>query len=145
MLCVEEDAILNATTEHYCVLVQDDPGGISRDVAHWASIMPEYSHQEIELEDLNRPLSWPKVLIAIWGMNRDTTPGKDEMHTNLLEALVSEECQMVVFGRDKGKRPDLVNVALLKFDLPATPLTAMGKALWNVLVSVWTLEEIPDL
>ena len=145
VLCVEEDAILTATAEHYCALAQDDPGGISRDAARWTSITPEYPRQEDELEDLNESLSWPEVLLAIRGMNRDTAPGKDEMHTNLLKALVSEECQMAVFGGDKGKRPDLVRVALPESDLPSTPLTAMGKALWNVLKSVWTLEEIPDL
>lgn len=144
-LCVDADGILDATAEHYRSLAWDDPGGISRDAARWASITPDYPRKEEELEGLNDPLSWSEVILAIRAMNRDTAPGKCEMHVNLLKALVSEECQTEVFGPSKEDRPEFIRVALPKSNLPNVPLTPMGAALWKVLLAVWALEEIPGL
>lgn len=143
ILRVDDDGILEATMEHYRSLAWDDPGGISQDAQRWEMMTPCYPRRQEELDGLNGPISWKEVMLAIRAMNRDTAPGKCKMHTNLLKTLVGEECQTAVFGSEKERCPDLVKVALSESDLPDTPLTPMGRALWKVLASVWSLEEIP--
>lgn len=144
-LCVDEATILAATRDHFKELAQDDREFMSRDEARWVPVLPCESDKP-EIEALNKELTWPEALVAIRGMNRNTAPGKCGMHVNALKALVSEEC-MAKLERDNPSfvRPDRVRVDLKKEDLPADPLTPMGRALWKVLLAIWALETIPAL
>lgn len=143
-LCVDSDSHLAAVKEHYQSLAQDDPDGTSRDENYWDSISLSYPRTEETLGGLNAPLQWKEVVVAIRGMNRDTAPGVDKMHINLLKAMVKEECMLEVYGPDKEKHPDLSVRALPEKKIPNSPLSPMGKALWKVLNAVWSLEDIPD-
>ncbi|KAF8123801.1 hypothetical protein EV363DRAFT_1300186 [Boletus edulis] len=99
---------------------------------------------EATLEGLNAPLLWKEAVVAIRGMNRDTAPGVDRMHINLLKAMVKEECMLGVYGPDKEKHLDKSVRALPESKIPKSPLSPMGKALWKVLTAVWALEVIPE-
>ncbi|KAI9452942.1 hypothetical protein HD554DRAFT_2179699 [Boletus coccyginus] len=144
VLCVDSERHLAAVKEHYQALAQDDPLNTSRDERYWDSISLNYPRTEGTHGDLNKPLLWKEIVVAIRGMNRDTAPGVDKMHINLLKAMVKEECMLEAFGLDRAKHPDMSVRALPERKLPEAPLSPMGKALWKVLKAVWDLEDIPD-
>ena len=143
-LCVDSDSHLAAVKEHYQALAQDDPDNTSRDERYWDSISLNYPRREEPLKELNTPLLWKEIVVAIRGMNRDTAPGVDKMHVNLLKAMVKEECMLEAYGLEKEKHPDMSIRALPESKIPKSPLSPMGKALWKVLTAVWALEDIPD-
>jgi exonuclease III len=142
-LCVDSTSHLTAVKEHYQSLAQDDPDGTSRNERYWDEISLNYPRTEETLSGLNVPLSWKEIVVAIRGMNRDTAPGVDGMHVNLLKAMVKEECMLAAFGEEQEKHPDNSVRALPESKLPKSPLSPMGKALWKVLKAVWALENIP--
>lgn len=142
-LCVDSASQLAAVKDHYQSLAQDDPDGTSRNERYWDGMSLNYPRTEEPLAGLNVPLSWKETVVAIRGMNRDTAPGVDGMHVNLLKAMVKEECMLAAFGSNKEDHPDLSVRALPEAKLPKSPLSPMGKALWKVLRAVWALEDIP--
>jgi exonuclease III len=140
-LVVEPDKILAEIAGHYQTITDYDPLKLSKDPKHWAAI--DLGEPEPELSGINHPLKWMEIVEAIRGMNRNTSPGKDEIHINVLKSLVREESMANLAQDPRFKRPDLVMV-----DLPAKefaePLTPFGKALFKVLCAVWELELLPD-
>jgi exonuclease III len=141
-LCVTNDEILDAIAEHYDSLANADPGE-SQNEEHWASI--DMGEPEPELEGVNAQLTWPEVLMSIRRMNRNTTPGVDEVHVNLLKELLAEECMAEVLLRRPGmQRPENVVFALGETELPKVPRTEMGKAMFSLLKEAWDTGCIPD-
>jgi hypothetical protein len=94
---------------------------------------------------LNDGLNWPKVLHTIRGMNRNMAPGKDEIHINVLKAMVREESMAQLrVGNPDYVRLDFVNVDLLLDQLPLQPLTKLGKVFHALLERTWQTGCIPD-
>jgi hypothetical protein len=74
-------------------------------------------------------------------MNRNTTPGKDEVHVNVLKIMVREECMMALKMENPDFRcPDNVFVDLSERkvkELLTHPLTQMGKSFHTLLNQMW--------
>ena len=84
------ERILEVMKVHYEDLLTYDPKGLSSNHEYWADI--DLGESGPELEELNENLTWLEILFTIRGMNRNTTPGKDEVHINVLKIMVREEC-----------------------------------------------------
>ena len=140
------DRILQVMKDHYADLLTYDPKGLTSNHEHWA--MVDLGEEGPELVDLNDGLGWPEILLTIRGMNRNTAPGKDEIHINVLKIMVGEEC-MAALKKDnpKLKRPDDVFVDLsenkVKKEL-VYPLTHLGKSFHALLNRTWQSGCIPE-
>ena len=140
------EEILAVMKEHYEDLLTYDPKNLSLDHEHWESVdlgdpMPSLGLSETPY--------WPEVLVTIRGMNRNTAPGKDGIHINVLKTLVLEECMAEVKENAKKKnrpwkRPDNVRIDLPKDRLPHHPLTPLGKAFFSLLLRTWNTSCIPS-
>lgn len=127
---------------HYQDLLTYDPKGVSQNEAHW---------EGIDLGDplpslgVDTDLHWPEVLVAIWRANRNTAPGKDEIHINVLKAMVAEESMAeVCFQSPNFNCPDNVRIDLPSKHLPALPHTPLGKAFFTLLLRTWNTGCIPS-
>ena len=136
--------ILNVQKEHYQSIMQHDPENLAMDEEYWAGKEMAFDRRE-DLEGLNNDLRWREVIMAIRRMRRNTAAGKDGIHVNVLKQLVREECmkQLEVINPDRI-RLDYTFVDLPEEELPETPLTAMGKALFRILKASWAQEAIPE-
>jgi len=87
-----------------------------------------------DLQGLNEELTWREIIMAIRRMRRNTAPGKDGVHVNILKQLVREECmkQLEVMNPNRV-RLDHTFVDLPEEELPEEPLTAMGRAIFKIL------------
>ncbi|KAF8633650.1 hypothetical protein AX17_004415 [Amanita inopinata Kibby_2008] len=85
----EPEEVTKIFSDHYRALAQDDPLGIADDEDHWQQVWP--GPDQDERENLNIPLTWTEIIEAIRGMNCNTAPGLDMIHSNVLKALVLEE------------------------------------------------------
>jgi endonuclease/exonuclease/phosphatase (EEP) superfamily protein YafD len=133
-------------TNHYRKLHQDDPGNISRDEEFWPSTIPDLeltAEENAETLVLVEELTWPEILEAIRAMNRDTAPGKDGLHINMFKCMVREESMEEVRAHTGGKKWEHIQVDLDAKDLPNTPRTKMGKAVWRILQAIWVHEYTP--
>ena len=140
------ERILKVMKVHYEDLLTYDPKGLSSNHEYWADI--NLGEPGLELEELNKNLTWPEILFMIRGMNRNTTPGKDEVHINVLKIMVREEC-MVVLQKDNPnfRCPDNVFVDLSETEvrkLLKTPLTGMGKSFYYLIDKVWLTACVPE-
>ena len=134
--------ILETMKAHYQDLLTFDPKGVSQNDVHWAGI------------DLGDPLPnlgvdgdllWPEVLVAIRQSNRNTAPGKDGIHINVLKALVLEESMAEVSRLNESfQRPDGVRIDLPSKLLPTAPLTPLGKCFFDLLLRTWNTGCIPS-
>lgn len=138
------DEVADVFMEHYRALAQDDPKGLRDDAEYWRRVLP--GDLQPERVSLNRPLVWKDVVAAIRRMNRNTAPGGDSVHVNVLKALVMEESMAVVKLRagEHWRRPDNVRIDVPLDDFLTTPLTPMGRQLWRIIRAVWDLEWIPS-
>lgn len=137
------DRILATMREHYSDLLTHDPEGISQNAQYWEEI--DLGDPGPSLEALNDGLRWPEVLDTIRGMNRNTAPGVDSIHINVLKSMVMEESMERVMQRNpKYKRPDNVRVALPLDQLPITPITPLGKSFFALLNRTWQSGCIPE-
>ncbi|KAI9430327.1 hypothetical protein H4582DRAFT_2087106 [Lactarius indigo] len=134
------DKILEVMKEHYEDLLTYDPEKLSTNREHWATL--DLGEPVDESDDLNESLTWPEILLTIQGMNRNTAPGKDEIHINVLKIMVREECMAALKSENlRFKWPDNVFVNLSESELKRllkTPLTELGKsfhALLEVIVN----------
>ncbi|KAI0289325.1 hypothetical protein B0F90DRAFT_1826368 [Multifurca ochricompacta] len=135
-----------AMKEHYQDLLTYDPKGVSQDYAYWEDIDLGLPRRPDELTGLNLPITWREVLVTIRGMNRNTAPGKDGVHINVLKSMVLEECmRKLSLDNPNFKRPDFVRVDLPREELPYHPLTPMGNAFYTVLIRVWNSGVTPEL
>ena len=142
-LCVTTDDILEAIADHYDRLANADPGP-SQDAEHWAEI--DLGEDAPELPGLNDHLKWTEVLLSIRRMNRNTSPGSTGEHVNIMKELLNEECLAEVLRTHPGMtRPEAITFALGAHDLPQWPQTPLGKAFNHILMSIWKLEQIPEL
>ncbi|PSR77303.1 hypothetical protein PHLCEN_2v7960, partial [Hermanssonia centrifuga] len=141
-LLVNKMDILNRVTEHYRDLTEYNDDG-KRDSDHWAKI--SLGEEEKQLLGINENLKWPEVLCAIRRMNRNTSPGMDGVHVNVLKSLVSEECMAKCkLDNPDWVRPDNVRVDLAADKLPTVPLTPLGKAIFKALEKAWEFETLPE-
>jgi exonuclease III len=136
------EKILEVFKEHYEDLLTYDPDELSHDWTHWDEF---YLGDPLPLlGDLNDGLLWPEVLVTIRGINRNTAPGEDGVHINVLKAMVLEECMaQVQIENPQFNRPDNVRIDLKAASLPKTPLTKLGKAFYTLLNSVWQSNVVP--
>ena len=137
------EEIMAVMRDHYKELLTYDPKGWSQDATHWEQ--KELGDPSPPLVGLNDRLYWPEVLVAIRESNRNTAPGKDGIHVNILKAMVLEECmEWVKRQNPEFMRPDNVRIDLPEKDLPHTPITCMGKAFFALLERTWQTGCIPD-
>ncbi|THH27478.1 hypothetical protein EUX98_g6712 [Antrodiella citrinella] len=128
--------IMYEMTSYYRELAQDNPDNISTDEARWAEM--DLGEDLPDLGGINQALAWPEVLLAIRRMNRNTAPGKDGVHINVLKSMVVEECMAELVRQNPDfARADKVMVNLPKDELPIHPLTPMGRAFWTLMNRVW--------
>jgi exonuclease III len=136
------EEIMAVMREHYKDLLTYDPQGVSQNYAHWDSF--DLGDGRPELIGLNNGLRWPEILVTIRDSNRNTAPGKDGVHVNVLKCMVLEECMAAVKAKDPSfQRPDNVRLDLPRNKLPETPMTPMGKAFFSLLNSVWQTGVVP--
>lgn len=144
MLQTSLQDILKVQKEHYQSVMQYDPDNLAMDEAYWATKEIPTERRE-DLEGLNDDLKWREVITAIRRMRRNTAPGKDGVHVNILKQLVREECMKQLEMRNPHRtRLDNTFVDLPEEELPEDPLTTMGKALFKILRKTWTQEAIPE-
>jgi hypothetical protein len=140
------DRILRVMKDHYEDLLTHDPQGLSSNHEHWADV--DLGEAMPEMVDLNEGLGWPEILLTIRGMNRNTAPGKDEVHVNVLKIMVREECMAALHKENIDfRRPDNVFVDLSEKkvkELLADPLTCLGKAFHALLNRTWQAGCIPE-
>ena len=137
--------ILNVHKTHYRNIMQFDPDGHAMDEEYWASKRLSSERAEQELKGINDELRWPEALLSIRRMKRNTSPGSDGVHVNVLKQLVREECMEAIRIRNPGFiRPEYTLVDLPEEELPIQPTTRMGKALFKVLRAAWAQEKIPE-
>lgn len=142
-LCVTTEDILEAIADHYDSLANADPGP-SQDAAHWATV--DLGEDAQEMQGLNDALKWKEILLSIRRMNRNTAPGATGEHINVMKEMLNEECMAQVLASNPGMvRPEGTNFALGEKDLPQLPLTPLGKAFFQILKSIWKLEQVPHV
>lgn len=135
--------IMATMKKHYEDLLTYDPDGVSLNIEHWEG--RDLGDPKPTMEGLNDGLSWPEVLDTIRGMNRNTAPGKDEIHINVLKSMVSEECMKELENQNPTfRRPDNVRIDLAYKKLPKTPVTPLGKAFFVLLKNVWQTGRVPS-
>jgi hypothetical protein len=140
------DRILRVMKDHYEDLLTHDPQGLSSNHEHWADV--DLGEAMPEMVDLNEGLRWLEILLTNRGMNRNTAPGKDEVHVNVLKIMVREECMVALQKENVDfRRPDNVFVDLSKRkvrELLVDPLTHLGKAFHALLNYTWQAGCIPE-
>jgi exonuclease III len=143
VLQTDKVSILKATTAHYKAVAANDPSGASKDAEHWAAI--DLGPPKPTLTELNEAIPWKELLVTIREMKRNTAPGLDGVHVNVLKSLVREECMayLKVLNPD-FRRPDNIYVDLPEDELPTEPCTPMGTRLFRILTLVWESEEVPS-
>jgi hypothetical protein len=135
--------IMEAVSDHYTILAQDDPDGISKNHEYWLGV--NLGPPKDDLEDINNDLSWPEILMAIRRMNNNMAPGKDGLYINVFKVMVQEECMATLCLRDEHwQRHNNINVDLPEHELLLAPLTPMSKALLKVLKGVWDKGTLND-
>ena len=140
------ERILEVMKVHYEDLLTYDPEGLLSNHEYWADI--DLGEPVPELEELNENLTWPEILFTIRGMNRNTAPGKDEVHINVLKIMVREECMAALQKDNPNFRcPDNVFVDLSETEVRKhlkSPLTGMGKSFYYLIDKVWLTACIPE-
>lgn len=132
-------------TQHYRDLHQADPRRYAHNPRYWEATIPILkSNDDDLLDNYQVSFTWPEVLGAIRAMNRDTAPGKDELHINMFKALVREESIQELQDLLPGRtRWDGIQVDLPQDLLPEVPRTKLGKSVWTILLHIWDTEEMP--
>jgi len=142
-LMTDPTEILEVHREHYRTIMQHDPDNHAMDEEYWQS-KRMYCERAEDLQGINEDLTWPEALESIRRMKRNTAPGGDGIHVNVLKQLVREECMGEIQRRNpEFRRPEYTLVDLPAEKLPIEPTTPMGKALYRILRAVWTQEKIP--
>ena len=140
------DRILQVMKDHYEDLLTYDPQGLSSNHKYWADV--DLGEARPEMVDLNDGLGWLEILLTIRGMNRNTAPGKDEVHVNVLKIMVREECMAALQKENPDfRRPDNVFVDLSEYkvkELLVEPQTRLGKAFHALLNQTWQAGCIPE-
>jgi len=141
------DEKVGVLREHYRELHQDTRTDSYNKRRFWEVNVPGLDKSEDRSDEGNEGCSdlvWPEVLVAIREMNTDTSPGKDELHINMFKAMVREESMAQLKKLlPRRTRWENIQVDLPVAQLPATPLTRMGKATWDLLERVWREEKFP--
>lgn len=137
-LLTEKEDILNRTTEYFQELSQDDPENLSQDKEYWEGKMGP----ELEALPCNEAFTWQEVLLAIRGMMLGTACGSDEIPIEVYKALLKEECHRQAEALGQTVLENTYK-ALPAHQLPASPLTPMGKSLYNVIKGMWDVEAQP--
>jgi hypothetical protein len=131
-----------AMKTHYEDLFTYNPQNMSQNQLHWEE--KDLGVPKPTMEELNNRLHWPEVLDTIRGMNRNMAPGKDQVHINVLKALVSEESMAEVKNNSPDyERLENARIDLLFDKLPQTPTTPLGKAFHALLERTWQSGCIP--
>jgi exonuclease III len=140
------DRILEVMKAHYQDLLTYDPNGLTSNHEYWADV--DLGEERTELKGLNESIEWPEIIFTIRGMNRNTTPGKDEVHINVLKIMVREESMAALkIMNPRFKRPDNLYVDLSRADIEkhlSDPLTHLGKLFHALLRQTWQTGCIPE-
>lgn len=143
LLQTEPTKIIETIREYYRALAHDDPLKISQNNVHWEHI--DLGPKHPDMPNLNLEITWPECLSNIRRMNRNTSPGACNMHSNTLKVLVLEECmEHLRLTKEGFSRKDYVRIDLPEIELPLHPTTGMGKALYRLIKAVWALEVTPE-
>jgi exonuclease III len=136
------EEILDVFKQHYEDLLTYDPDGLAQNDAHWGGM--SFGDPKPMLFGLNDPLDWREILITIRGLNRNTAPGQDGIHVNVLKAMVLEESMAQLKATNPlYRRQDNLRVDLPADKLPKEPLTPLGKSFHVLLLNVWATTMIP--
>lgn len=136
------EEIVEVMKTHYEDLLTYDPDGRIGNQEYWDGV--ELGDRRTEMFELNLQPTWPDILVTIRNANRNTATGKDEIHINVLKAMVLEECMAEITRENPGfQRPDNVRIDLPEEKLPWEPLTPMGKAFYSLILNVWETGCIP--
>jgi hypothetical protein len=97
------------------------------------------------LEGINDPIYYVEILTAIRQINRNTALGVDEIHINVLKALVVEEgWAEFLIQNPELSRPDWIRKDVKVSDLPNTLRTNLGKALYKLLTLIWNKAQLDN-
>lgn len=136
--------ILGVVEDHYRTLAQDDPEGLSGNDEHWANL--DLGEDLPTLDTINGPMQTREVWASIRRMNRNTAPGICGSDSNVLKVLVQEESMAALMAENPNfVRPERVQVNLRLEQLANEPLTPMGKALFKIISTIWSLERTPRM
>lgn len=142
-LITDLPGVVNVHADHYERLATFNGDGHRDKWEEWMQLGPNDMHEE--LEGINEPLNFREVLLAIRRMNRNTATGVDEVHINVLKALVPEEGWAEFLAKNPDfTRADWSRKDLKASELPVAPHTKLGKALMKVLNATWEKECVPD-
>lgn len=140
-LVTEPAAITERVYEYYKELNQDDPEGLSQNEAYWKGRAPERNPSTFE--KLNETPKWTSALLAIRKMALGTAPGHDGIPVEVYKVLLKEECHQHLSNQGITVG-DHTYVALPADKLPTDPCTPMGKALYRIIVGMWTVKRQPE-
>jgi hypothetical protein len=146
VLVTEPDEVCETVREHYRTLHQDDPRRYCHNPRYWKATIDVLKEEDSDEEAEPDPQpTWRDTLEAIRKMNRDTSPGKDQLHVNMFKALVREESmlQLQTVMAPGRVRWEEIQVDLPYEKLPDEPLSKFGKSVWNLIKRVWDNEEMP--
>ena len=142
-LITDLPGVVNVHADHYERVASYNEDGHRDRWDDWIKLEEKDMHEE--LEGINESIQFQEVLEAIRRMNRNTATGRDDVHVNVLKALVPEEGWLEFLAKNPGfTRPDWSRKDLKASELPKFPRTGFGNALYKVLTTVWDKGEIPD-
>lgn len=140
-LLIDNNSILNRTTEYYKDLAQDDSEKLSQNQDHWKG---KAKSRREEALPCNESIVWKHVLMAIRNMALGTSPSDDDVPVEIYKAILKEECH--TYLRSKGVPVgECTYVALPEKDLPETPTTPMGKQLYRIVTGMWKNAAQPEV
>lgn len=143
-LCTDPAEVNRIMTEHYRSLHQDIPAPTFRRTRYWEVNIPELVTGQKPQPEVCEDIGWQEVLGTIRAMNRDTSPGSEEVHINMMKALVREESMAQLQAKLPNRyRWDGIQVDLRLEEMPEVPQTPLGKAVFSLLHKFWNTGIVP--
>jgi exonuclease III len=119
-LLTDPQAILQVWEKHYRDLAADE-NGRSKDVDHWSALEGQPKRLS-ELTKLNIPPIWTEICITIEEyMKSDRDGGEEQIPMEIYKLLTTK----------------------IEGVYPSTPMCAMGRNFFNLVLQVWNSEELP--
>ncbi len=132
--------IKRVTFEYFKALNHDDPNGRSQSKKYWKG---RFGEKKERLSGLNHAPTWPEMLVTIRKQALGTAPGLDGIPIEVFKSVVRYESEEEL--KTKGVLlKDAIRVDLPESALPRKPLTPLGKALYALLLAMWTHHTQPE-